>query len=333
MRARLAFAMSAAGTRGVLTDAHRSRLAALCDILDPVPLESFSDPRADALLDAAHILLTGWGCPAIDARVLDRAPRLRLIAHAAGTVKTFLSPDVFARGIAVTHAADANAIPVAEYTLAAILFANKRVLAFRQSYAEQRNAPIHLAGAPVGNLGKTVGIVGASRIGRLVLDLLRRHDLRVLLHDPFLSRQQAATLGAELMELDAMLPELDVLSLHAPSLPSTRHMIDAGRLAMLRDGATLINTARGALIDQAALETELVSGRLSAFLDVTEPEVLPRESPFYELPNVVLTPHIAGALGTEQARLGDFAVGDIERFLRDEPMRGLITEERFPLLA
>jgi phosphoglycerate dehydrogenase-like enzyme len=332
-RPRLVLAMSAARTRNVFTPAHRARLATLCDVRDPVPLESFADPRADALLGEAQILLTGWGCARIDAGVLDRAPHLRLIVHAAGTVKTFLTRDVFRRRITVTHAAEANAIPVAEFTLAAILFANKRVLAFRDAYARERDAPVQLPGPAVGNLGKTIGIVGASRIGRLVLDLLRRHDLRVLVHDPFLSHEEAAALGAELADLDAMLPTVDVLSLHAPSLPSTREMINARRLALLRDGATLINTARGALVDQAALEAELVRGRISAFIDVTRPNVPAADSPLYTLPNVVLTPHIAGALGTEQARLGAFAVAEIERSLAHETLRGLITRERFPLMA
>ncbi len=332
-RPRLVLAMSAEKTRFALTDAHRARLAQLCDIADPRPLESFAEPRAGVLLAQAEILLTGWGCPAIAVHILDRAPRLRLIAHAAGTVKTFLTPEALARGIGVTHAAGANAIPVAEFTLAAILFANKRVGAFRRRYAETRAAPVALCGAPPGNLDKTVGIVGASRIGRLVLDMLRRHALRVLLYDPTLAPQEAAALGVELVGLDAMLPQVDVLSLHAPSLPTTRHMIDARRLALLRGGATLINTARGALVDQAALEAELVSGRLDAVIDVTEPEVLPPGSPLYDLPNVMLTPHIAGALGTEQARLGAFIVAEIERYLRGENLRGAITQERLPLLA
>ena len=127
------------------------------------------------------------------------------------------------------------------------------------------------------------------------------------------------------VELDALLAASDVVSLHAPSLPSTRHMLDARRLALLRDGATLINTARGALIDQDALVAELVSGRIDAVIDVTEPEVLPPDSPLYDLPNVVLTPHIAGALGVEVRRLGDSALDELERYARGEPFAHPVT--------
>ena len=108
---------------------------------------------------------------------------------------------------------------------------------------------------------------------------------------------------------------VDVLTLHAPALPQTRHMIDAAVLAALRDGATLINTARGSLVDHAALERELVSGRIDAVIDVTEPEALPADSPLFELPNVFLTPHVAGAAGRETQRMAALAIGG-DRALR-----------------
>lgn len=127
-------------------------------------------------------------------------------------------------------------------------------------------------------------------------------------------------MGVRNLPLDDVIGRADVLSLHAPALESTRHMIDARRLALLRDGCTLINTARGSLIDQAALTRELVSGRISAVIDVTEPEVLPATSPLYNLPNVLLTPHIAGAVGRERERLGEMAVAEVERFVKGQPL-------------
>ena len=125
----------------------------------------------------------------------------------------------------------------------------------------------------------------------------------------------------------------DIVSLHAPILPATRHMIDARRLALMRDGATLINTARGWLVDQAALEAELVSGRIDAVIDVTEPEVLPANSPLYDLPNVLLTPHIAGALGAERERLGDQVVAEVERYVQGGKLLHAITRERLERMA
>ena len=133
--------------------------------------------------------------------------------------------------------------------------------------------------------------------------------------------------------LDELMAESDVVSLHAPALDSTTHMIDAGRLALMRDGATLINTARGALVDENALVRELVSGRISAVIDVTTPEVLPADSPLYGLPNVLLTPHIAGALGNERSRLGATVVAEIERFIAGLPLSHGVAPETLHLQA
>jgi len=317
----LAFALSPERTHNVFAPRDYERLAACCTIPQQAPIRHFAD--AASLMREVEVLVTGWGCPPIDTAVLADAPRLHLIAHAAGTVKTFISRAAFDRGIVVTHAAAANALPVAEFTLAAILFANKRVLHFRTLYAGARRGGIAegLAREPIGNYSKTIGIIGASRIGRRVIELLRPFDLAVLLYDPFVTPDEAATLGVVPVTLDALLERADVVSLHAPSLPATRHMLDAGRLARMRDGATLINTARGGLVDQVALEAELVSGRIDAVIDVTEPEVLPATSSLYGLPNVLLTPHIAGALGLERQRLGALVADEVERYVRGEPLR------------
>lgn len=321
-RPKLAFAYRPDHAGDVFAPSVLERLGRVCDVIDGNPMDRFDDARAARLLAEATILVTGWGCPVIDETVLAAAPHLRLIAHAAGSVKGFVTPAVFSAGIAVTNAADANAVPVAEFTLAAILFANKNVFGFRDDYrlGRDRTRVEQFTNAPVGNWQKTVGIVGLSRIGRRVVTLLRPFDLRVAVHDPYLAPDEAKALGVAALPLDAVMAQSDVVSLHAPALEATLHMIDAGRLALLRDGGTLINTARGALVDQAALTRELVSGRINAILDVTEPEVLAADDPLYDLPNVVLTPHIAGSIGRERERLGEMAVDEVTRFVRGEPM-------------
>jgi phosphoglycerate dehydrogenase-like enzyme len=320
---RLAFAMRPQRTGNVFAEEDLRRLAGLCKILRAAPLEDFACGEAAETLARTEILVTGWGCPRIDADLLARAPNLRLIAHAAGTVKGMVSPEVFAAGITVINAAAANALPVAEFALAAILFANKRVFAFRDRYRRDRQDgwSSELRDEAIGNFGKTIGIVGASRTGRRLIELLAPFDLDVLLHDPFVEADEAARLGTTWSSLDALVQRSDVVSLHAPSVPATRHMIDGRRLALMKDGATLINTARGAIVDQEALTRELVASRLSAVIDVTEPEILPADSPLYDLPNVLLTPHIAGALGTERNRLGRLVADEVERFVRGESLR------------
>jgi len=334
-RPKLAFAMSKARTRYVFEPDLLARLATACDILDTEPIEDFATPRARRLLAETEILVTGWGCPVVDARVIAMAPRLKLIAHSAGTVKYLIEHEIYEAGIAVTHAADANAIPVAEYTLAAIIFANKQVFRLRQLYLadHSRRLAHEVMDQPIGNYRRTVGLIGASRIGRKVAAFLEPFDFDVLLYDPYVHSGDPVTAFAELVELDDLLANSDVVSVHAPSLPSTRHMLGARELGLMRDGATLINTARGALIDEDALLAELRTGRIDAVIDVTDPEIPPPDSEFYTLDNVFLTPHVAGAAGTERARLGRITVEEIERFIAGEPMRFAIEPAALPLLA
>lgn len=290
------------------------RLNSVAEVCDPEVLTDFHSARARAVLGQVDVLLTGWGCPRIDSDVLDAAPRLKLVAHAAGSVKSHVMPEVWSRGVTVTTAAQANAVPVAEYTLAMILLAGKRVLAQARELRTLRSLFIKESlDLRVGNLGNTVGIIGASRIGRLVLELLRPFRMRVLLSDPTLTPEEAAALGATLVPLPVLLASSDVVSLHAPVLPATIGMIGAGELGLMRDGATFINTARGVLVDHDALRAELLTGRITAVLDVTDPEPLPDADPLYALANVLLTPHVAGSQGNELARMGESAVTEVER--------------------
>ncbi|WP_405486124.1 hydroxyacid dehydrogenase [Streptomyces sp. NBC_00096] len=296
-----------------------------------------SASTGDALrhrLAAAEVLFTGWGCPPLDAEALGLMPRLRAVVHAAGSVKHHVTPACWDRGLLVSSAAAVNALPVAEYTLAAILFSNKRVLESAHAYRATRG-PMDLLGRypAVGNYRRTVGLVGASLIGRRVLELLRPFDLRVLVHDPYADPAELADLGAEAVPLDELLSRSDVVSLHAPELPQTRRLLDASRLALMPDGATLVNTARGSLVDTAALTAELLSGRLCAVLDHTEPEVLPAVSPLYNLPNVLLTPHVAGSLGGELDRLAVTAVEELERYARGLAFRHPVDRARLPYSA
>ena len=319
---------------GMFEDDHLARISALCSLRDPEPLARFDDARAAEVLADVEVLVTSWGCARLDAATLARAPRLRGAFHCAGTVKGHVTPEVFAREVRVTSAAAANAIPVAEFTLAAILLANKRAFPIARRYAELRSFRFWAEELPdPGNYRKHVGLVGASRIGRRVLELLRPFDLHVSLHDPTLDDTEIRGLGAEPRELDALLARADVVSLHAPALPTTKHLLDARRLALLRDGAVLINTARGHLVDGAALERELVAGRIDAVIDTTDPEILPADSPLYELPNVFLTPHIAGALAGERSRMVDLALDELERFVRGEPLEHEVRAEDWDRIA
>ncbi|TNF19744.1 MAG: hydroxyacid dehydrogenase [Rhodobacteraceae bacterium] len=300
-----------------------ARLARETNLLHPDPLADLTGPEAAPFLADVEVLVTGWRSHPVDAQLRQRMPRLKLIAHLAGTVKSILTQEVAGSGLKVVSAAEANARPVAEFTLAHILLHMKRVPEWRRIYRMQRaainNRNTEFAG-PMGNSGRTVGIVGASRIGRRVAEELRRHQIAVLLHDPFVSAEEAATFGARKVEMDTLLAESDVVSLHQPLLPSTENSFGAAEFARMRDGALLINTARGRIVDSRALEGAMADGRLFAVLDVTEPEPLPDASPLWDMPNVMLTPHVAGSFGCEVCEMTDLVLDDIARFSRGEAM-------------
>ncbi|WP_093799510.1 hydroxyacid dehydrogenase [Streptomyces sp. Wb2n-11] len=318
----LLLAMGPGIAERLFTDRHRVRLAGLAHTDPHLVAHDLTTPapHVAAALAEAEVLFTCWGATPLTAEVLDAAPNLRAVIHAAGSVKHHVTRACWDRSIAVTSAAAANALPVAEYTLAAILFTGKRVLHSAARYRVLRadhdwGADLHGAG----NHRRTVGIIGASRIGRRVIELLRPFDLAVLLYDPYVTPREAAALGVEPVSLDDLCARSSVVSVHAPQLPATHHMISTRQLAAMPAGATLINTARGSLVDESALLPELVSGRLHAVLDVTDPELPPPDSPLYDLPNVLLTPHIAGSLGGELHRMADQALDELERYAAGRP--------------
>ncbi|WP_329128024.1 hydroxyacid dehydrogenase [Streptomyces sp. NBC_01465] len=318
-----------ASVRDALFDqAAYARLAEVADAEPAVVVRDFADPAHTDRLAGAEVLFSGWGCPPLTAAALERMPKLRAVVHAAGSVKHHITDACWERGIAVSSAAGVNALPVAEYTVSAILFAGKRVLPAAAAYRTKRTwiSPIEVVGNG-GNFRRTVGVVGASRIGRRVIELLRPFDLRVLVHDPYLDPAEARALGAEPVSLDTLALSSDVVTVHAPELPETRHLFDRARLSLLRDGATLINTARGSLVDTEALIEELVAGRLQAVLDVTDPEILPADSPLFDLENCLLTPHIAGSLGNELGRMTHHAMDELESYAAGLPFADPVRAE------
>ena len=309
------FAMDPVNLPGLFPADLLRRLGDLAQLDPALCVRDFADARHAALLAETEVLITGWGCPPIDEAALARMPRLRAVLHAAGSVRSLIATEaVWQRQLLVTSAAVANAEPVAEFTLAAVIFAAKNAFGARDHYRAAHDYQATEQTAAIGTYGRRVGVIGASKVGRRVLELVRPLDLDVVVSDPYLDTAQAAELGARLLELDELLAACDIVSLHAPDLPSTRHLIDRRRLALIADGGCFINTARGGIVDEQALTEELVSGRISAFLDVTEVEPLPADSPLYRLPNVFLTPHVAGSLGNELARLGAAAVTELERY-------------------
>ncbi|MFC7404694.1 hydroxyacid dehydrogenase [Georgenia alba] len=301
-----------------------TRLREVAEVGEPVLLTELTSPEARSRLADADVLLTSWGAPTLTPEILDAAPRLRAVLHCAGSVRGIVPDAVHDRGIVVSTAAGVNAVPVAEYTLAMIVLSAKKV-PFLARRDPQRNWVETRGRHDLSGRGRRIGIVGFSRTGRRVMGLLDIIETgQVLVSDPYADPAEVTALGGRLTDLEDLLRTSDIVSLHAPSLPETRHLIGARELALMPDGATLINTARGALVDHDALLDACASGRIDAILDVTEPEPLPADSPLHRLDNVVITPHLAGSLGSETRRMSDHALDELDRWQRGEPLHGLL---------
>jgi phosphoglycerate dehydrogenase-like enzyme len=314
-------AMAQGVEQQLLTEGSRRALDALVALVDDSPVALAALP--DDVLGRVEIVVGSWGCDPLDEALLARMPKLGFLAYAAGTVKHTVTPATWDHGVVVSSAAAANAVPVAEFTFAAIVMIAKDVFRVRDALRETRGTTPVSGVGPAGALGTRglrVGLIGASTIGRLVIERLTTLDVMVAVADPYLDDTEARRLGVTRMELDDLCAWADVVSVHAPELPSTRHLVDAAQLARMHDGAWFVNTARGSLVDTDALTRECVSGRLNAFIDTPDPEPLPPDSPLYDLPNVVLTPHVAGSLGTELSRMGDLAMAEIRRFLAGDAL-------------
>ena len=270
------------------------------------------------LIRGARACVTSWGCQPMTDEILDAAPDLGIIVYAAGSVKPIVTDTVWERGITVTSSAAMIAVNVAEMTVGCLILGLKNVwglsrVARSSGWREERE----FARSRVLNQA-TIGVIGAGHIGRKVLEYLRPFEVKgILLYDPYWTAEEIAKLGATKVSLEELLRHSDAVTLHAPALPATRHMLGAEELRLMKDDAVLINTSRGQNIDQQALIAELEKGRLFVFLDVTDPEPPAVDSRLRTLPNVVLTPHVAGS--GPNPRMGDHAVEELRRFFAGEP--------------
>jgi phosphoglycerate dehydrogenase-like enzyme len=295
------------------------------DLVAPAQTRESISLRPGMLRDI-DVLFSGWGAPLIDEAFLAAAPKLQAVFYGAGSVASVVTPAVWERGIVVTSANSANAVPVAEYALSMILFSLKHGWRLIRETRQQRRF-VDRNGAP-GCYGTTVGIVSLGAAGRVLANLLKPFDLNVLVYDPFVSESDAADLGVELVSLADLFRRADVVSLHAPLLPETEGMIGYEHLSTMRAGAALINTARGEIIHQSELiDVARLRPDLQFVLDVVYPEPLPTESPLYDLVNVVLTPHIAGSAGQECRRMGRYMVEELDRFITGQPLKWAVTPE------
>ncbi len=285
-------------------------------------------------LENADGCLTSWGVAQLDADVLAAAPKLQAMAHMGSSVKRFVSEAFWEREIHLTSAGITLARTVAETTLGLMLVGQKRIWPLGDHVREGgwRDSPAWDRWYSKELFRKKVGIIGASNVGRHVIKLLEPFDTTILVYDPYLDEKEAENLGVIKMELNELLEQADVVSLHTPANDETYQILNAEGLKIMKDDALLINTARGTLIDEQALIKELNQGRFFAFLDVTDPEPPDQDSPLRKLPNVVVTPHIAGCIDNCN-QMGELAVEELRRFFNGEPPIYQITKEILERIA
>lgn len=297
-----------------------------------LPQSTESIKRNPSLLSKADVLFTGWGCPVFDREFLQAASNLKAVFYGAGSIKHVVTDEFWQRGIRITSAYAANAIPVAEFTLSQILFSLKRGWHYVSHIKKEKKYPekIDVPGA----YHSTVGILSLGMIGRKVAGLLRSFDVDVIAYDPYVSKEEADALNVRLCSLTDLFVQSDVVSIHTPLIKETEGMVTGDHIRSMKKNGTIINTSRGAVLSEPEV-IEALSGRpdVYAVLDVTSPEPPLKRSRLYELDNVILTPHIAGSLSKECERMGEYMAEEAKRYIEGKPMKWEITREIASIMA
>ena len=296
----------------------RSGISANVEILGPdIPGDNWEAHVAE--LGRAEVIMSTWGMPVLTPDFLAAAPNLKAVFYAAGSVLIF-------------SARMANAIPVAEYAAAAVVLSLKQFWAYSRTVRERRSWSRAIPVA--GTYHSTVGLVSLGATGRQTAERLSHLECDLIAFDPFVRQESVRDLGVSMVSLEEVFRLSDVVSIHAPVLPETCGMIDGRLLGMMKTGATLINTSRGAVIAEREL-CDILQRRpdLTAVLDVTDPEPPDPGSPLFRLPNVVMTPHISGSMDKEIGMMGQWMADELAQFLLDRPLTHHVRRELLAQLA
>jgi phosphoglycerate dehydrogenase-like enzyme len=278
-------------------------------------------------ISRSDALLTTWHTPFLRLEMLGSPRRVRMIAHCGGELKARMEEEVVG-ALTVTNAPGPMAAPVAEMALAMVLTLVRRL----PEYDREMRAGVVRTNEYVSRgetvRGRRVGVVGFGRIGRAFARIIEPLGAELYVADPYCSEETASQHKAKRVELEELLRACSVVVLAAGLTPETRHMLDARRLALVPDGAYLVNVGRGGLVEMDALLAELRAGRIAAALDVTDPlEPLPPEHELRRLPNVLLTPHVAAGGIEMRHALGEEAVAEVARFFAGERPHNVVTRE------
>ena len=283
------------------------------------------------LLNGADACITSWEVAPLDAEIISSAASLKAVVHMGGSVKRMVSDELFKKGVRVFGASPVLAETVAETALGFMIIGMKKgwEIAAAVKDGGWREYPCW---PPRELRGKTVGIIGASQVGRHVIKLLKLFKVDILVYDPFLSKEDEKLLNVRSVKLSELAAESDVISLHAPVNANTKQMLNSDIFKVMKDNALIVNTARGALIDEPALINELSSGRFYAVLDVSDPEPPVVDSPLRKLSNVTLFPHFAGCI-EDCSDMSLRAAEELRRYFSGENPLYEITREMFDRIS
>lgn len=303
----------------IYDEATRKKLKNFTDITDDVYSREEVLKNKERFSDTRYIFST-WGMPVFsEEEIKDIFPSLECVFYGAGTVQFFARPFLNS-GVKVFSSWAANAVPVAEYTVAQIILANKGFFAASrcQSTGNLKMAS-ELKECYPGSFGESVGLIGAGMIGSLAAGMLKAYRLSVKVFDPFLSDEKADLLGVTKCSLEEIFSTCFVISNHLADNEKTKGMLKKEHFSSMRKYATFINTGRGAQVVEEDLCAVLSEREdLTAILDVTYPEPPDEGHPFYSLPNCILTPHIAGSYGDEVKRMGEYQLAQFKKYLNGE---------------
>lgn len=284
----------------------------------------------------ATIIVTTWGSPRLDVSILDAAPGLKLIYHAAGTVKFIIDKEIMERGIRVSSAANILAKNVAETTFGLMLVAVKKIpwwSDFIKNSGEWRqNESLMRFTDELSDVNS--GIISMSHVGKNLISLLKRVTSNILVFDPYWTEEAIGKQGGRKVgSIYDIAAKCDVIALCTPLLKATEGMLDKKFFKSMRDGAVFVNAARGAIIDEEALVEELQKERIFACLDVTNPEPPPPDSPLRKLKNILLCPHVAGCVGSGLRNMGRFGLEEIKSFVEGGKLANEIKAEKIDITA
>lgn len=295
-----------------------------------LPMQKLEGALPDGLRDA-DALITTWDSPFLSTETMRQMPSVKVIVHCGGEVKKRFEKSLFTK-LTIVNTPEPMARPTAELGAAFLLYAARNVDFYRHALRKRSNriySDMHTTGGEDESLlGREVGMIGFGRIGRALVDMLRGFDVRWRVHDPFARKELAVGMPVQFESLHGVLKRSSLLVLTAAATEKTRNLLHRERLAMLPDNATVINIARGSLIDLPALTEEVRSGRLRCALDVTDPdEPLSVDHPLRTLPGAIMTPHVGGGGPNTRGAMADAAMDELELFFSGKPVQHRVTTD------